>query len=171
MSPLFSMQSLLWGLHMLLNEDIVNGLQEALEERKNKGPHASFLLVQVGEQKFGLPMSQVIEVLESRRWNPLPVNRPNILGVVNLRGVVFTIYHLASLLGKGGMHEAQSGQGCIIVVTDGRRRFGLWVEKMLHVQDFPINELHALNERQLLVTHLCVVEQESILMMDIKRVA
>ncbi len=168
---MFLMLSLSWGLLMLLNEDIVNGLQEALEERKNKGPHASFLLVQVAEQKFGLPMAQVIEVLESRRWNPLPVTRPNILGVVNLRGVVFTIYHLASLLGKGATHEAKSGQGCIIVVTDGQRRFGLWVEKMLHVQDFPLNDLHPLNERQLLVTHLCVVEQESILMMDIKRVA
>lgn len=156
---------------MQLNDDIVNGLQEALEERRIKGPHLSYLLVQVAEQKFGIQMSQVVEVLESRRWNPLPVNRPNILGVVNLRGVVFTIYHLASLLGKGHAADTKSGQGCIIVVFDGRRRFGLWVEKMLHVQDFPTNELHALNDSQLLVTHLHVVEQESILMMDIKRVA
>lgn len=156
---------------MQLNEDIINGLQEALEERRIKGPRSSYLLIQVGEQKFGIQMPQVVEVLESRRWNPLPVNRPNVLGVVNLRGVVFTIYHLASLLGKASAGAAKSGEGCIIVVFDGRRRFGLWVEKMLYVQDFPTNDLHALNDAQLLVTHLCVFEQESILMMDIKRVA
>jgi|GEM_PF-659916 len=157
---------------MQLKDDaLLAHVQEALEQRSSKGPQSSYLLVQVGEQKFGIPMAQVVEVLESRRWNPLPVKRDNLLGVVNLRGIVFTIYHLACLLGKGETSQAKSGQGCIIVVFDGRRRFGLWVERMLYVQDFPNQELHALNDAQLLVTHLCVVEQESILMMDIKRVA
>lgn len=149
----------------------MNIVQEVVDEKKSKGPQRGFLLIQVGEQKFGIPMEQVVEVLESRRWNPLPIRRDNVLGVVNLRGVVFTIYHLASLLGKGVLSEAQSGQGCIIVVNDGRRRFGLWVEKMLHVQDFPLEDLHKLDDSQLLVSHLCVVDQESVLMMDIKRVA
>jgi chemotaxis signal transduction protein len=156
---------------MQLNEGFIADLQEALDVKRNKGPQTGFLLVQVGEQKFGIPMSQVVEVLESRRWNPLPVMRPNLLGVVNLRGIVFTIYHLASLLGKGASSPARSGEGCIIVVFDGKRRFGMWVEKMLHVQDFPSSELHALNDENLLVTHLYVVEQESILMVDTKRVA
>jgi chemotaxis signal transduction protein len=84
---------------------------------------------------------------------------------------VFTIYHLASLLGKGKMDEAKPGLGCIIVVQDGQRTFGLWVEKMLHVQDFPEDELHTLEDTQLLVSHRCVVEHESILMMDVRRVA
>lgn len=149
----------------------MNIVQEVVDEKKSKGPQRGYLLIQVGEQKFGIPMEQVVEVLESRRWNPLPIRRDNVLGVVNLRGVVFTIYHLASLLGKGVLSEAQSGQGCIIVVNDGRRRFGLWVEKMLHVQDFPLEDLHKLDDSQLLVSHLCVVDQESVLMMDIKRVA
>lgn len=150
---------------------MMNIVQEALEEKKANGPHQGYLLIQVGEQKFGIPMSQVVEVLESRRWNTLPIRRDNVLGVVNLRGIVFTIYHLASLLGKGEVGEAQSGQGCIIVVNDGRRKFGLWVEKMLHVQDFPVEDLHKLDDSQLLVSHLCIVEQESVLMMDVRRVA
>lgn len=149
----------------------MNFFHEASEEKKVKGPQRGFLLIQVGEQKFGIPMDQVVEVLESRKWNPLPVRRAHLLGVLNLRGVVFTIYHLASLLGKGDVKDAQTGQGCIIVVNDGRRKFGLWVEKMLHVQEFPEDELHMLEDAQLLVSHLCVVEQESILMMDVKRVA
>jgi chemotaxis signal transduction protein len=149
----------------------MNFMHDTKEDSKLKGPQRGFLLIQLGEQKFGIPMEQVVEVLESRRWNPLPVRRDNLLGVVNLRGIVFTIYHLASLLGKGDVSQAESGQGCIIVVNDGRRKFGLWVEKMLHVQDFPEDELHMLEDSQLLVSHLCVVEQESILMMDVKRVA
>jgi chemotaxis signal transduction protein len=149
----------------------MNFFQEAIEEQKSKGPQRGYLLIQAGDQKFGIPMDQVVEVLESRRWNPLPVRRNHLLGVINLRGVVFTIYHLASLLGKGKMDEAKSGQGCIIVVQDGQRTFGLWVEKMLHVQDFPEDELHTLEDTQLLVSHLCVVEHESILMMDVRRVA
>ncbi len=149
----------------------MNVMHDTNDDKKLKGPQRGFLLIQLGEQKFGIPMEQVVEVLESRRWNPLPVRRDNLLGVVNLRGIVFTIYHLASLLGKGDVSQAESGQGCIIVVNDGRRKFGLWVEKMLHVQDFPEDELHMLEDSQLLVSHLCVVEQESILMMDVNRVA
>lgn len=149
----------------------MNFMHDTNDDKKLKGPQRGFLLIQLGEQKFGIPMEQVVEVLESRRWNPLPVRRDNLLGVVNLRGIVFTIYHLASLLGKGDVSQPESGQGCIIVVNDGRRKFGLWVEKMLHVQDFPEDELHMLEDSQLLVSHLCVVEQESILMMDVKRVA
>lgn len=146
-------------------------VDEVFDEKRVKGPQKGYLLIQVGEQKFGIPMSQVVEVLESRRWNPLPIRRPNVLGVVNLRGVVFTIYHLASLLGKGDSNHAQPGQGCIIVVNDGRRKFGLWVEKMLYVQDFPVEDLHTLEDTHLLVSHLCVVDHESILMMDVKRVS
>ncbi|MFZ9519126.1 MAG: chemotaxis protein CheW [Silvanigrellaceae bacterium] len=150
---------------------MLNIVQDALDEKKSKGPQKGYLLIQVGEQKFGIPMDQVVEVLESRRWNPLPVRRKNLLGVVNLRGIVFTIYDLAALLGKGATTSAESGQGCIIVVNDNRRKFGLWVEKMLYVQEFPLEDLHTLDDSQLLVSHLCVVENESILMMDVKRVA
>lgn len=149
----------------------MNHFKDDVDDKKMKGPHKGYLLIQLGEQKFGIPMAQVVEVLESRRWNPLPVKRNNVLGVVNLRGMVFTIYHLASLLGKGETSQAQPGQGCIIVVNDGIRKFGLWVEKMLYVQDFQLEDLHTLEDPQLLVSHLCVVNQESILMMDVKRVA
>jgi chemotaxis signal transduction protein len=149
----------------------MSSLQDALGEQRSHRNRKGYLLIQVGEQKFGIPMSQVVEVLESRRWNPLPVERTNVLGVVNLRGIVFTIYNLAALLGRAEGSPSQSGQGCIIVVNDGRRRFGLWVEKMLYVQDFPMEELHTFEESNLLVTHLIVHENESILMMDVDRVA
>jgi hypothetical protein len=42
---------------------------------------------------------------------------------------------------------------------------------MLQVEEFPVEDLHALNDGQLLVTHLCVEDNESVLMMDVERVA
>ncbi len=160
-----------WGPHMQLNEDILRRVQETLEERKNKGPHWKYLMVEVAGQKFGIPMQQVEEVLESRRWNELPVNRPHMLGVLNLRSSVIAVYHMASLLGKAADAQASAGTGCVIVVHDKDRRFGLWVERMLQVEEFPVEDLHALNDGQLLVTHLCVEDNESVLMMDVERVA
>lgn len=156
---------------MQLNEDILRRVQETLEERKNKGPQWKYLLVEVAGQKFGIPMQQVDEVLESRGWNALPVSRQHMLGVLNLRSTVIAIYHMASLLGKSAEAEVSSGTGCVIVVRDKGRRFGLWVERMLQVEEFPAQDLHALNDGQLLVTHLCVEDNESVLMMDIGRVA
>lgn len=156
---------------MQLNEDILRRVQETLEERKSKGPQWKYLLVEVASQKFGIPMQQVDEVLESRQWNALPAQRQHMLGVVSLRSRVIAVYHMASLLGKSADVDVSSGTGCIIVVKDKDRRFGLWVEKMLQVTEFPAQDLHALNDGQLLVTHLCVEDSESILMMDIERVA
>ncbi len=156
---------------MQLNEDILRRVQETLEERKNKGPHWSYLLVEVAGQKFGIPMQQIEEVLESRKWNVLPVNREHVLGVLNLRTNVLAVYHMASLLGKSADTEVTPGTGCVIIVHDKERRFGLWVERMLQVEEFPVQDLHALNDGQLLVTHLCVDDNESVLMMDIERVA
>lgn len=156
---------------MQLNEDILRRVQETLEERKNKGPHWKYLLVEVAGQRFGIPMKQVDEVLESRGWNALPVRRPHMLGVVNLRSTVLAVYHMASLLGKSVEGDVSQGSGCIIIVRDKNRRFGLWVERMLQVEEFPVQDLHALNDGQLLVTHLCVEDNESVLMMDIERVA
>jgi chemotaxis signal transduction protein len=156
---------------MQLSEDILRRVQETLEERKNKGPHWKYLLVEVSGQKFGIPMQQIEEVLESRRWNALPVTRAHMLGVLNLRSSVIAVYHMASLLGKSSEVEVNSGSGCVIVVHDKNRRFGLWVESILQVEEFPAQDLHALNDGQLLVTHLCVEDNESVLMMDVERVA
>ena len=40
----------------------MNIVQEVVDEKKSKGPQRGYLLIQVGEQKFGIPMEQVVDL-------------------------------------------------------------------------------------------------------------
>jgi chemotaxis signal transduction protein len=62
-------------------------------------PELDLLEIRVAEQGYALRLSQVLAVHTDRKLVPVPGPRPELLGVVGLRGVVTPVYDLRLLLG------------------------------------------------------------------------
>ncbi len=61
--------------------------------------HLDLLLIRVGGHPYALPLSQVVALHAGRALTPVPSARPDLLGLVGLRGVVTPVYDLSALLG------------------------------------------------------------------------
>jgi chemotaxis signal transduction protein len=58
-----------------------------------------FLVIESGGQRYALRLSQVLAVHADRKLVSAPSARPELLGLVGLRGAVAPVYDLARLLG------------------------------------------------------------------------
>jgi chemotaxis signal transduction protein len=62
-------------------------------------PHFDLLQIEVGGQSYALRLADVVELVADRTLVPVPSPRPDLLGLVGLRGVVTPVYDLALALG------------------------------------------------------------------------
>ena len=84
----------------------------------------SFLMVQAGGRRVGLPVEAVIEVREPEALETIPTVEPALRGVASLRGQLLPVLHLGTLLG-GNDDEA----GAMVIANLGGRTVGLEVEE------------------------------------------
>jgi chemotaxis signal transduction protein len=104
-----------------------------------------YLLVRAGARRVGLPLSQVVEVLDPSTWYPVPSVEPAVRGVTVVRGRLLPLVHLGALL---------EGRGCppirgevAVLIQLGTRRICLEVddaESVLAEAGFPVSGENAL---------------------------
>ncbi len=85
-----------------------------------------FLTVQVGDEHFALPTSDVAEVIRSPTLTRVPLGPSSLLGVTNLRGSVMPVVSLDRLLGRDG----GSAPNARVVVLDRSTPVGLMVDRV-----------------------------------------
>lgn len=61
--------------------------------------HTDLLAIRVGEHPYALRLTEVLAVHTDRKLVPVPGPRPELLGLVGLRGLVVPVYDLRLLLG------------------------------------------------------------------------
>ena len=85
-------------------------------------PHggAGHLLVRAGERLVGLPLDQVVEVLDPGTSFPVPASEPAVRGVAVVRGRILPLVHLGALLDGTACPTVRSGTG-VLVELAGRR--------------------------------------------------
>jgi purine-binding chemotaxis protein CheW len=81
---------------------------------KRAAPARSFLVCTCGGDRYGLPLSQVAQVLSGRAITPVPGAPPAILGAIALAGRVVSVLALASALGRGGAAPSEGGHLVIL---------------------------------------------------------
>jgi purine-binding chemotaxis protein CheW len=86
----------------------------------------SFLTVQVGDERFTLPASDVAEVIRPPAVTRVPLGPSSLLGVANLRGAVMPVVSLHRLLGG----EASLSSNARVVVIDCGTPVGLMIDKV-----------------------------------------
>jgi len=86
----------------------------------------SFLTVQVGDERFALPVSDVAEVIRPPAVTRVPLGPPSLLGVANMRGAVMPVVSLHRLLGRGVSPSSHAR----VVVIDRGTPVGLMIDNV-----------------------------------------
>jgi two-component system chemotaxis response regulator CheV len=60
-----------------------------------------YLLVRVAQDRFGLPIEHVVEVVDDAETEPVPGARQSVRGVAHVRGGPVPVIHLGALLSDG----------------------------------------------------------------------
>jgi purine-binding chemotaxis protein CheW len=109
----------------------------------------NYLLFRIAERLLGVKLQGAIEILPWRRSRPVPLAYSYIEGVMEYRGVIYPVFHLAQILGLSRtapigftahapagdeLHKGQS----IILLEEGGKPFGITVDsvvKMARLED------------------------------------
>jgi purine-binding chemotaxis protein CheW len=106
--------------------------------RAQAGTASTALPVQVfllGEQRYGIELSKLAEVVTFNKCTPVPGAPAEVLGVINLRGEIRVVADLSRLLGLGNGDTAATGY----VLLVGKRGYevGLRVDRLDQIQLIP----------------------------------
>ena len=81
------------------------------------------LVFRVGHERFGIPLSDVHEVLDAQPIQRVPDASNAVLGVTSIRGALTTVYDVRSLLSAGG-----DADGALLVFSHGDRRIAVAID-------------------------------------------
>jgi chemotaxis protein histidine kinase CheA len=138
--------------------------KKALETEKPE--LVKYLLCHNNDKQFAIPVGFVQEILPNRADSPLPVQRPNISGVISFRGQVMAIL---ALFDKQG-HECETENGrCIVVCQIGKSQFGFRVDQVSAVIELAQDSLQFLPHKTAdedCIKHLAYVSGQTISIVD-----
>ena len=92
-----------------------------------------FVQLRLGAERYALAVEHVLEITTYSPPTPLPGARPDLLGLVPLRGRVLPVYDAAGILGASGAASPER----IVVVVDGATRAGVAVDEVSEVGPLP----------------------------------
>ena len=84
---------------------------------------ARVLVFRMGHERFGIPLSDVHEVLDAQPIQRVPDATDTVLGVTSIRGALTTVYDVRSLLSSGGTVD-----GALLVFDRGDRRIAIAID-------------------------------------------
>ena len=109
----------------------------------------NYVLFRIAERLFGVKLQGAIEIMAWQRSRPVPLSYSYIEGVMEYRGIIYPVFHLAQLLGLSQPGpigftappgpEPPKGRS-IILLQEGDKPFGITVDsvvKMLPLDDAP----------------------------------
>jgi purine-binding chemotaxis protein CheW len=87
-----------------------------------------FVTFRIGEQTFGVSVSEIHDVFRPASMTPVPLSGPEIAGVLNLRGRIVTAIDARSRLGLKSDEKTKTKQALAIGVERGGESFGLMID-------------------------------------------
>lgn len=138
--------------------------------RKNK-----HLIFSLGELKFGIPLSQVKEIIGMMNITQIPDAPSFFRGIINLRGRVISVVDLKEKLGIA-KKTTDSKKPCILICEWGKTVLGSVVDDIIEVQGYEEHEIeHSIDMQDCLskeyITGVAKQhEQSMVLLLDLARV-
>ncbi len=122
--------------------EILRARAEQLARRTDattSGATFSAVLFRLGKETYGVELSFVQDVHHLKEITPLPGTPAFVLGIVNVRGQIYSVLNLKSLLDLplGTAAEAQH----IIMLSTPEMSFGIAVDAIAGVRSIPLNAL------------------------------
>ncbi|KQP13435.1 chemotaxis protein CheW [Methylobacterium sp. Leaf93] len=106
-----------------------------------------FLVCAAGDDRYGLPLDSVVQVVPARTYTPVPGAPPELLGLIALSGRVVSVLSLAGALSRplpsradssradSSRAESSTATGHILVLRGGIAPVALAVDRVLAVAD------------------------------------
>jgi purine-binding chemotaxis protein CheW len=125
---------------------MANSIQK-IEEGKasiisnNQHEKRQFLTMRIDNQIFGLPVIRVQDVLRPQKITKIQLSKPEILGLINLRGRIVTVIDVRKILGLKsdvGVLETKSKKRLVVVEYKGEL-YSLVIDEIGDVLDLPLN--------------------------------
>lgn len=130
-----------------------------------------FLSFNVGNERFAIPLLKVREVIGMPEVTMIPQPPAHVVGIINLRGQIITIFDLRSRLGSKNEGE----QPTVIICEMSFGQMGMIVDmvsSVLSAESEQISEVppgsHAANHD--FITSIYSKENDLILMLDLEKV-
>lgn len=98
-------------------------------------PVREILTFSLGGDAFGVPLTQVLEILGVRTITRVPRSPPDVVGVCTVRGELVTVIDTRQRLEPGAPRATNRGRILLTTSTDGEK-VGLMVDEVLGVERF-----------------------------------
>jgi purine-binding chemotaxis protein CheW len=87
---------------------------------------SAVLVFELSTERYGIDLSRIVQVYPYINCSPIPGARSELLGVVNIRGHIYSVLDLAQILGLSKHPDACCG--CIVLVRHDGFEVGLRVD-------------------------------------------
>ena len=130
------------------------------------------VIVRIGEQFFGIDISDVVEIKEKCYITTLPSAESNVLGLMNLREEFIPIY---SFRRKIGLEEDLEDTNKVIIVNIGDTNVGIKIDDVKEISNIEAKDLFDLpliakSEQTSYVSKVGKVGNDLVLLLDLKRI-
>lgn len=128
----------------LVNQSLEAPVAINNDEDTFSGPSARCVLFNLEDEVYGIQVRKIREVLRVGSIRKVAGAAPNILGVINVRGVIVTVVDTRSMFGMP-MQEVTDLSRIIIVELDDEKTVGMLVDCVMEVKDIPESKIEALS--------------------------
>lgn len=108
------------------------------------GPSARCVLFTLENETYGIHVKKIREVLRVGNIRKVAGADYNVLGIINVRGVIVTVVDTRTMNGMP-KKEVDDLSRIIIVELDDERTVGMLVDFVMEVKDIPENKIEALS--------------------------
>ena len=103
------------------------------------GKRLELLVIVLGEERYGIEIAHVEDVLPLRQLTPVPCTPPLVLGVVNHRGRVLPVLDLRRLFDLTGQGVAEASR--VVAVEVGEMSVGLYGDGVEGIVEVGVDEV------------------------------
>lgn len=162
------------------NSNILNDEKKLLKDRAkdiakpieilDEIPTFHVIEFSLSNEKYAIETSYVKEVLPVKDLMPIPFTPDFVLGVINIRGQIFSVLDLKKVLGVPEREEAKNDK--VIIVSNNEMEFGIIADKIDGVSFVKYNSLQTslstLSNIQ--NEYLMGVTKERLIVLDIEKI-
>jgi len=140
-------------------------------DRPPSGQTTEYLTVMIADQKFGIPVLQIQDVLREQKVTRIPLASPEVAGSLNLRGRIVTAIDVRKRL---NVPVAPGSRSMSVVVEHNQELYSLIIDKVgdvLSLENGRIEKNPGTLSAQWkdISSGVCQLEKELLVIMDVAR--
>lgn len=150
-----------------------NDFEDFLDDDEMEGEADKFLLFDLGEEAYGIPISHIIQIVEMQPITRIPDMPDYVKGIINIRGQIIPTIDLRC---RFHLPEKEADKKtCIVIISLGNNSMGLIVDTVSEVKSIPKDDISPAPQvknasvREQYISGLAKVDDEVKILLDINK--